>query len=197
MPKTKTVEDFFENLSQWKRELAHIRGLISKTEMEATLKWGVPVYTINGKNVVGLTGFKNHFGVWFYNGALLNDPNGYLHNAQEGKTKALRQLRYTSFEEIDDEVIMNFLHQAIENQKAGKEVKIDLNREADIPPLLEGAFSENKEIRAKFEELTPGRQREYAHYITDAKQEGTKKRRLKKIIPMILKGVGLNDKYQK
>lgn len=196
MPK-KTADDFFTSLSQWNKELAHLRSLISNTELKETVKWGMPVYTINGKNVVGLGGFKHHFGIWFFNGALLNDPNGHLHNAQEGKTKAMCQLRFSSFEEINNEIVLDFLKQAIDNQKAGKEVQINLNKEADIPPLLEKAFSEDGELKSHFEELTPGRQREYAQYIADAKQEATKKRRLEKIIPMIKDGVGLNDKYQK
>jgi uncharacterized protein YdeI (YjbR/CyaY-like superfamily) len=55
----------------------------------------------------------------------------------------------------------------------------------------------NKKLKAQFDKLTPGRQREYAEYISTAKQEATKKRRLQKITPMIEKGIGLNDKYQK
>jgi len=197
MPKPKSVEDFFSTLTQWKKELTYLRDLISDTELEETVKWGIPVYTIGGKNVVGLGGFKHHFGIWFFNGALLDDPHGHLQNAQEGKTKAMRQLRFMSFEEIDDNVVKGFIHQAINNQKVGKEVKIDLNRGADIPPILERAFLEDEGLKSHFGELTPGRQREYAQYIADAKQKATKKRRLDKIIPMIRQGVGLNDKYQK
>lgn len=197
MPKPKSAEDFFSNLPQWKKELSYLRNLISKTELKETMKWERPVYTIAGKNVVGLGGFKQHFGIWFFSGALLNDPNGALHNAQEGKTKAMRQLRFESFEDIDDRIVKDFLHQAIENQKAGKEVKISPNKEADIPPKLEKAFAGDEDLKSHFNELTPGRQREYAQYIAEAKQEATKKRRLDKIIPMIKNGIGLNDKYQK
>jgi len=193
----KTVDEFISKSQKWEQELTHLRNLISQTELEETIKWGQPTYTIKNKNVLAIGAFKDHFGIWFFNGALLNDPNGHLHNAQEGKTKALRQLQFSSFEEIDDKVIKDFIRQAIANQKAGKEVKIDINREADIPPRLNEAFLKDEHLKSNFDELTPGRQREYAEFIATAKQDATKKRRLEKIIPMIKKSVGLNDKYQK
>ncbi|MEQ8523359.1 YdeI/OmpD-associated family protein [Gracilimonas sp.] len=197
MTKLKSVKEYISKHSQWTESLNHLHKLISKTELESDIKWGQPTYSLDGKNVVGIGAFKEHFGLWFFNGALLDDPEGHLHNAQEGKTKAMRQLRYTSFEELDDKIITEFLHQAIENQRAGKEVKINTSREAKIPPLLATAFENDEELKTQFEELTPGRKREYAQYISEAKQEATKQRRLDKIIPMIKQGVGLSDKYQK
>lgn len=193
----KTVEEFISKHQKWEESLKLLRKLLSQTDLQETIKWGMPVYTIDSKNVVGIGAFKHHFGLWFYNGALLIDPDGHLQNAQESKTKAMRHLKFSSFEEMDEEVIMNFVHQAIENQKSGKEVKIDVNRKAYIHSFLEKAFSQDDELKSHFHELTPGRQRDYAEYISTAKQDTTKKRRLEKIIPMIKKGVGLNDKYQK
>ncbi len=196
MAKPRSVQEYISKHPQWEKSLKHLHSIITRTELEDTIKWGQPTYCLEGKNVVGIGAFKEHFGLWFFNGALLNDPNGHLHNAQEGKTKAMRQLRFTSFEEIDDEIVKGFLRQAIENQKAGKEVVINVNRDANIPPLLDQVFSNDKALKTHFDELTPGRQREYAQYIAEAKQDATKQRRLEKIIPMIKKGIGLNDKYQ-
>ena len=197
MVKPKTVEEYISKHPKWTKSLKHLHNLISGTELKATIKWGQPTYSLDGKNVVGIGSFKKHFGLWFFNGALLNDPDGHLHNAQQGKTKAMRQLRFESFEDIDDKIVTGFLQQTIENQKDGKEVKIDTKREANIPPLLENTFSDDTELKSCFEDLTPGRQREYAQYISEAKQKATKQRRLDKIIPMIRSGIGLNDKYQK
>lgn len=196
MAKPKSAEDFFSKLTDWNKELSYLRDLILDTELEETIKWGMPTYTLGGKNVLGLGGFKNHFGIWFFNGALIDDPDGHLLNAQDGKTKAMRQLRFESFEEIEADIINDLVQKAIKNQKDGKEVMIDVNREAEIPFLLDKAFSEDSKLRSHFDKLTPGRQREYAQYIAGAKQEATKMRRVEKIIPMIKKGIGLNDKYQ-
>ena len=46
---------------QWSESLMEIRQVLLKTELTETVKWGMPVYTINGKNVVGISGFKYHF----------------------------------------------------------------------------------------------------------------------------------------
>lgn len=197
MAKPKSVDEYIARHKKWQKSLNYLKDLISDTELSETIKWGQPTYTLNGRNVLAIGAFKEHYGIWFFNGALLNDPHNYLHNAQEGKTKAMRQLRFSSFKEIDDDIVIDFVYQAIKNQKAGKEVKINPTREADIPPFLEESFSKDNELKSKFDELTPGRQREYSEYISTAKQDATKQRRLDKIIPMIKKGVGLNDKYQK
>ncbi|SMO85797.1 YdeI/OmpD-associated family protein [Gracilimonas mengyeensis] len=191
----KTVDDFISKNKKWQAGLEELRKLILASGLEETIKWGQPVYTLEDKNVVGIGAFKSYFGLWFFNGALLNDPGNHLHNAQEGKTKALRQLRFQSKEEMDKSLIKDFLEQAITNQKDGKEVDIDTKREPEIPEMLSEAFEENTELHQQFKALTPGRQREYAGYIREAKKQETKERRLKKIIPIILAGKGLNDRY--
>ena len=117
MKKVNSVDEYFEVNSQWSEELLVLREIILSTEVDETMKWNAPVYTINGKNVIGLGAFKNHFGVWFFNGVFLKDEKNLLLNAQEGKTKALRQMRFKSFDEIDSKVVLAYVKEAIENQK--------------------------------------------------------------------------------
>ncbi len=71
--------------------------------MKETIKWGAPVYTLDYKNIVGLGAFKSYVGLWFFQGALLNDEKKKLINAQEDKTKALRQWRFNSVKKIEAE----------------------------------------------------------------------------------------------
>jgi len=71
--------------------------------MTETIKWSAPVYTFEGKNLVGLGAFKSYVGLWFFQGSLLNDKKKKLINAQEGKIKALRQWRFNSVKEIEAE----------------------------------------------------------------------------------------------
>lgn len=80
--------------SSWDQELALLKSIIQKTGLKETVKWGIPVFTFNGQNIVGIAGFKSFFALWFYNGIFLKDPNKVLINAQEGVTKALRQWRF-------------------------------------------------------------------------------------------------------
>lgn len=195
MKRYKTADEFYANQDIWRDELERLRKIVSQTELKEEVKWGGPVYTLAGKNVVGIGGFKSYFGLWFYQGVFMKDKAGVLVNAQEGKTKALRQWRMNSREDIDEELITNYLEEAIANQKAGKEVKPE-KKPLVIPPELKAAFSVDLDLRDAFEGMTLGKKREYADYVSDAKQDATKQSRLGKIIPMIKSGVGLNDKYK-
>ena len=76
------VTQYIEKKDEWKNELSTLRAILNTTDLEETIKWGAPFYTYKGKNVVGLSGFKNYFGLWFIQGALLNDDANVLINAQ-------------------------------------------------------------------------------------------------------------------
>lgn len=180
----------------WSEALSKLHDIFSKTELVETTKWGMPVYTINGKNVAGFIGMKNHFSLWFYNGVFLSDPDQVLINAQEGKTKAMRQWRFESTDEIDELKILEYLNEAIQNEKDGKSWKPEKGKGLEIPDLLQDKLDSDSQLLESFEALTPFKRKEYIEYITEAKREATKLSRLDKIIPMILEGKGLNDKYR-
>lgn len=198
MKYSKSVDSYIETKIQWKEALLLLRELLNTTPMEETLKWGMPVYTFNNKNVVGFSAFKSYVGIWFYQGVFLNDPKKRLINAQEGITKALRQWRFSSVKEIRDnrETILDYLEESIENQKSGKELKPERNKPLELPAELEHAFSENPLLKERFEALSLSNKRAFAEHVESAKREETRKQRLEKVMPMILAGIGLNDKYK-
>ncbi|MEJ5961834.1 YdeI/OmpD-associated family protein [Pedobacter immunditicola] len=185
-----------EKDNQWQEELALLKSIILKTGLTSTIKWGMEVYTHNGKNVVGALGFKNYFALWFYNGVFLKDEQQVLVSAQDGKTKALRHWRFTAMEEINETLVLEYIHEAIKNEEEGKVWKPQKSAAAVIPELLSNTFLTNKALETAFEKLSPYKQKEYIEHIDAAKREETKKARLEKITPMILQGVGLNDKYK-
>jgi len=192
----KNFEDYIEKHPQWENELRQLREVILLTNLEETIKWGAPTYTLNNKNVVSLGGFKNHYALWFFNGALLKKNTNLLVNAQEGKTKALRQIKFTKEDVIDSSILKVYIEEAIELQKEGKSVPIQKNKELIIPMELTQYFHKNPEMETSFHKLTKGKQREYADYIREAKRSNTKDKRLEKIKPMIADQVGLYDKYK-
>ncbi len=196
MKRFKTVDEYILNAVNGKEMLMILRDIILSTGLQETVKWGSPVYTLNGKNVVGMASFKSYVGLWFYQGALLKDDDNVLINAQEGVTKALRQWRFRSVADIDKKLIKKYLEEAILNQKKGKEIKPVKNKPLIIPEELENAFVENQQLKTAFYEFTPGCQREYANYISEAKRTETRIKRINKITPMILEKSGLNDKYR-
>jgi len=181
----------------WQNELEFLRSIIIKTELIKTKKWGGEVYTINNGNVLMIGAFKNYVSLWFFNGVFLKDPYQVLGNAQEGKTKALRHWKFSSVDEMDEKKILEYIQEAIENEKKGLKWKPEKSEGIETPEILNEAFSTDKSFEKAFEELTPFKQKEYVEYIASAKREATKISRLEKIKPMILNGVGLNDKYRK
>ena len=196
MKRHKTVDDYIASSDQWGAELKKIRGILAATDLVEEVKWGAPCYTYDGKNVVGMAGFKSYFGLWFHQGALLKDGQNVLINAQEGTTKALRQWRMQSGKEIKPAVIKRYVREAIQLVKDGKQIGPAKKKALALPPELKKAFAKSKAAKKKFDQLTPGKQREYAEYISSAKRDDTRQKRLDKILPMIKAGSGLNDKYR-
>lgn len=193
--KSKTVTEYVTSHPKWSEELAILQALLDKTELEPSIKWGIPVYTLAGKNVIGITGFKAHFGLWFYQGSFLSDPDKILVNAQEGKTKGMRHVYLTSKSDIKKKQLSAYIKEAIVNEKAGKRIK-PVRKVRVVPPELAEVLSQDKGLGKAFEALSQGKRNDYAEYIETAKREATKQSRLEKIIPMIKEGVGLNDKYK-
>lgn len=196
MKKHKTVESYIEAEERWQDELVRLREILLSTELEEEVKWGAPCYTYDGKNVVGLGAFKPYFALWFYQGALLTDEQGVLINAQEGKTRALRQWRFESGREIKVRPIKAYVAEAIGLVERGQEIKPQRKGALRLPEELASALAKSKAAKAAFEGLTPGKQREYAEYIAEAKREATKAKRVEKVLPMIRAGQGLNDRYR-
>lgn len=197
MKRYRTVDDYFSELKIWKPELEKLREVLLATELEETVKWGMPYYTYQRKNVVGISGFKSYFGLWFTQGALLKDNSNLLINAQDGTTRAMRQWRMTSAKDIKVRTIKAYVKEAIGHIEEGKEIKSKPPSETVVvPPELIAALKGNKAANTSFKKFTPFKQKEFANYIADAKRAETKLKRLEKILPMILDGTGLNDKYR-
>lgn len=180
----------------WKEEIALIQSIIAKTPLIKTIKWGSEVFTYKDKNVVSYGAFKNYVAIWFYNGVFLKDPCQVLINAQDGKTKSLRQWRFESRSQINEQQILEYIQEAIENEEKGLKIKPDKFAPMTPPEWFQQILEQDPTLLNAFTKLTPGKQKEYILYIEEPKQEATKTKRLEKIIPMILAGQGLNDRYK-
>ena len=122
MRRHKTVDDFIDAAEFWQDELIRLREILQSTGLQETVKWGGPVFTHAGKNIVGIGGFKTYFGLRFFQGALLSDKQQVLMNAQEGKTKALRQWRMTSATDIKPAIVKRYIKEAAALAREGKEI---------------------------------------------------------------------------
>lgn len=197
MKPAKSLDQFFEDC-EWPKEMAILREIILTTELEEGLKWGMPAYMINGKNVIGLGSFKNHFGIWFHQGVFLSDPKAVLKNAQPGKTGAMRQWRFESAKDIKKSWVKQYIIEAIRNQKDGLEMKPKrkVSKKIVLPKELELAFKKKKTGKAYFEKLTPGKQRDVVNYINEAKRQATKDKRVEKCMELMKLGQSPMDMYR-
>jgi uncharacterized protein YdeI (YjbR/CyaY-like superfamily) len=195
----KSVDEYIQSADKWKESLVLLRSIFLSVGLNETIKWGAPVFTSDSKNIAGMSAFKNHVAVWFYQGALLMDEKKKLVNAQEGVTKALRQWRFGSVSEIRSnmDLLRVYIREAIENEKQGKKIKPQKDKPLVIPDELRQVFGSNPELKKCFDMQTLSKRRDFAEYISGAKQHETRQKRMDKIIPLILQGMGLNDKYLK
>jgi len=198
MEKAEKVERYYGEEHHFSEAIGKLRDLALKTGMEETYKWMFPTYTLAGKNVLSICKFKKHFGIWFFHGVFLKDEKQVLENAQEGKTQAMRHWKFYSIDDIDEKGVLAYIREAIENQKKGR-VLVPLKKKATkqpVPELLKDALVTNTSAQASFKKLSLYKQNEYSEYIETAKQKKTKLSRLEKILPMIIEGKGLNDRYR-
>ncbi|WP_425391289.1 YdeI/OmpD-associated family protein [Ekhidna sp.] len=191
----KTPEEYFSWNEEYRALLEKLRSILQSTELEEKMKWGIPTYCWKNKNVAGIGAFKSYAGIWFFNGVFLKDPANVLINAQEGKTKGMRQWRFETVGDIDEKLVLDYIKEAIQNQKDGKEIKPE-KKPLIIPDELKEVLASNSLLSEAFDSLTPSRKREYADYIAEAKRLETKQKRLDIIKPMIMDKLGLNDKYK-
>lgn len=192
--KNPNVNFFFEKDGPWKVEYNVLRKICLAGPLAEELKWGVPCYTRNDKNIVLIHGFKDYCALLFHKGALLNDPDNLLIQ-QTKNVQSARQMRFTNVEEIKRKAksIRKYIVQAIEIEKSGKKVLFKKTKEYAIPEEFQSRLYEDPSLKKSFEALTPGRQRGYLLYFSSARRSETRKSRVEKYIPKIMDGLGLND----
>lgn len=194
MNQNQKVDFFFDKTSKWKDCYQLLRKLVLETGLVEELKWGHPCYTLKGANVVLIHGFKEYCALLFHKGALLQDSHGMLIQ-QTKNVQAARQIRFLNFEEIESQQkqIKEYIFQAIEVEKAGLQVELKKTAEFEMVDEFKEILETNSILKSAFESLTPGRQRAYLLYFSQAKQSKTRISRIEKYTPAILEGKGLND----
>lgn len=189
------VDWFFNKATKWQMEYKKLRTVILDCGLLEELKWGVPCYTFQKHNIVLIHGFKEYCALLFHKGVLLKDTDNILIQQTENVQSA-RQLRFTNLQEIIDleKVIKAYVFEAIEVEKAGLEVKMKKTSEFKMSDEFKKALDDNTDLKSAFYNLTPGRQRGYLLYFSQAKQAKTRISRIEKCTEKILNGIGLNDK---
>ena len=188
------VDWFFDKATQWQEEYEKLRVICLDCGLTEELKWGQPCYTLNNANIVLIHGFKEYCALLLFKGALLNDPNGILIQQTEN-VQSPRQIRFTSTMEIIklEPVLKAYLHNAIDVEKAGLKLELKKTKDFAVPAEFQTKLDGSPVLKAAFEALTPGRQRNYLFHFSKPKLAKTREERVEKAIPLILSGKGLDD----
>jgi len=187
------VDGYLRKAKKWQKELKELRRIVLGCDLTEEVKWRIPCYTFQKRNVVLINGFKEFCALAFVKGALLKDASGILVRPGE-HTQAGRMIRFTSVREITalEPVLKAYVCEAIEAEKAGLRV-LPKKTPEPIPEELKNKFAKVPALKTAFHALTPGRQRAYVLYFSAAKQSSTRESRIEKCTPRILDGKGMND----
>lgn len=189
------VDEIIEKSEGWAQPIMRdLREIILGCGLQETVKWGAPTYVHHG-NVVGLVALKNYVSLWFFEGAQLSDPDKVLIASSE-KTKALRQWRFEKVSDIEAERIALYVNEAALNMEKGIKTPKPKVKVPPMPDILKQAFVKEPELKAFFDKLAPSHRRDYIAFISEAKQEATRLRRLEKSLNLMREGKDLNAKYR-
>lgn len=179
---------------RWTAILEQLRQFLLETELTEERKWGMPTYTLNGKNVIMLGVFNDSCVLSFLKGILIEDQELLLEfpgaNSQQAK-----MMRFTKPKQVLErtKAIKNYIRQAIDFEKKGTKVEAPRQTGLEIPQELTEKFKEHSGLEQAFFALTPGRQRGYLIHFTGAKQSATRLSRIEKFVPKIFDGKGMLD----
>jgi uncharacterized protein YdeI (YjbR/CyaY-like superfamily) len=156
------VDAYLNKLTRWRAECETLRKIVLDCRLTEELKWGVPCYTFDKKNVLLIHGFKEYCALLFFKGALLRDADGLLIRQTEN-VQAGRQIRFTGVEQIMamEPNLKAYIHEAVEVERAGAEVDKKRTGEFAVAEEFQRKLNESPALKTAFESLTPGRQRGY------------------------------------
>lgn len=181
-------------VNSWREELETLRQIVLETGLTEEIKWGVPVYTHNGKNILSVGALKEFATIGFFKGALLEDKHKILQ--QQGNLQSNRIVKFTNATDIEKlkSVLQSYINEAVSIEESGKKVEFKKNPEP-IPDELLQTFEQDPAFKKAFYALTEGRQRGYIIHFSQPKQPQTRIGRIEKYKQQIFDGVGLHDKY--
>jgi uncharacterized protein YdeI (YjbR/CyaY-like superfamily) len=188
--------DFAQPILNQIRETVHLFC----PDVEEGMKWSMPFFMYRGKILCNMASFKNHCSMGFWLHSEMNDPHGLFKRAKEGGMGSLGKI--TSFDDLPKtEHLGAYILEAMALTEQGT-IPRELNPKvkkpvAEIPVELMALLEANPKAQATFEAFAPSHQREYINWITEAKREETKQRRLQQTLENLLKGKSKDWKYMR
>lgn len=178
--------------------LNHLRALIHRVcpECEEKMKWSFPHFDYRGQMMCSMAAFKGHVAFNFWKRPLLEDPAGVLRDEGMGSLGKLRSLEDLP----SDAVLTGLLRQAMKLNEEGTVVKKPRKPARPTPAIpaeLASALRKHKTAGERFHAFSPSMQREYIDWITEAKTEPTRDKRIATTLEWVAEGKQRNWKYEK
>lgn len=188
------VDEYLGKVKMWQQELKLLRGILLDCELTEELKWNVPCYTFQNKNIALLGAFKDYCALSFFKGVLLTDTATIL-NAPGENSQSVKLAKFSSYKEVwtKQQILKVYIKEAISIEQKGLKVALKENDNLELIQELQAKFKENHKLKVAFESLKPGRQRGYLLHFSAPKQSKTRTSRIEKYIQKILDGKGFLD----
>jgi uncharacterized protein YdeI (YjbR/CyaY-like superfamily) len=200
MPKKdKQIDTYIANSAPFARPiLTHIRALVHRIcpECEEKMKWSFPHFDYKGKMLCSMAAFKEHASFGFWKESLLNDPKKVLAvNEGMGSIGKLRSMADLP----SDAVLTDFIRQAMKLNDEGTIVAKPKSAPVSVvsPDYLTKALKKNPAAKRTFEAFSPSNKREYIDWLTEARTEATREKRIATALEWMAEGKIRNWKYLK
>jgi uncharacterized protein YdeI (YjbR/CyaY-like superfamily) len=178
--------------------LSHIRELVHKAvpDVEETMKWSMPHFDYLGEMMFSMASFKEHMAMGFWKVAIMKDPDKLLNSNEAmgnfGRIKDIKDLP-------SDKIIIKYLKEAARLNKEGiknpARAKSEI-KEIEVPDYFAKALSKNKAAKKVFDGFSPSKKKEYVQWLTEAKTEATRDKRMETALEWIAEGKTRHWKYQ-
>lgn len=181
--------------------LIHIRKLVHEAcpEVEEKMKWSFPHFDYKGAMMCSMASFKSHCAFGFWKASIMKDRHKIM--SQGGETAMGHFGRITRLSDLpDDKILIEYIKEAVRLNDEGVSVPSKPKKEKkelEIPVYLLEAVGRNKKALKTFENFSYTNQKEYVEWITEAKSDDTRQKRLKTAVEWLAEGKPRNWKYMK
>ncbi|MEP7232587.1 MAG: YdeI/OmpD-associated family protein [Ginsengibacter sp.] len=198
--KDKRIDDYISKSAEFAKPiLNHLRKLLHEAcpDVQETIKWGMPFFDFKGP-LCNLASFKQHCAFGFWKAALMKEAKQMKEN-NKGSMGVLGKL--TSLSDLPpDSQIKSWIKEAAKLNADGVKApdkKVKEKKEIETPESFTRALSKNKKAAAAYEVFSPSHKYEYLEWITGAKTEETRNKRIASTIEWLTEGKSRNWKYVK
>lgn len=201
--KDKRVDDYISKSAEFaKPVLKHLREIIHKAcpDVQETMKWSFPHFDYQNEMMCSMAAFKQHCAFGFWKASIMKDPEKILTLKERDAMGHLGQIK--SLQDLpSDKVLAKYIREAVKLNKDGvklpSKAKSPEMKTIVIPDYFKNILKKNKKAEKTFEEFSYSHKKEYVQWITEAKTEETREKRISTAIEWLSEGKKRNWKYEK